>query len=328
MDNIGVQEPPNDPMIYNRRQADGNFRSLTGFFFPEDTKESNVKTGDVLRAMLTENTGIQFMDSGGAYGRAWQQNKGRDFDTEPAATLTVEEGFIDIRRSTYHFLNECLEFDEAMDERFQAFNRAQDPGDQIPWLALMEEFTDSLDATGVYGEGSPLTINTYNHDSLLDQVIQYTYFELDEQGYVLLQIHGGCDVRGGYTAPKAFRCNIESSPSIFSDGEAQITCKGEESHRWYVQEGSWETDHYKSADARFLTEFPIIADEFPIIGDTPKGEESITIWRNAKGIECPEPRYHRVRREGKIAEGVAFGVIWQDSTGVHCPLCGEVLEVW
>ena len=30
------QEPPDDPMIYNRRQADGTFRSLAGFWERDD----------------------------------------------------------------------------------------------------------------------------------------------------------------------------------------------------------------------------------------------------------------------------------------------------
>lgn len=35
---FGIQEPPNNPMIYNRRQVDGAFRSLAGFWKrePED----------------------------------------------------------------------------------------------------------------------------------------------------------------------------------------------------------------------------------------------------------------------------------------------------
>lgn len=34
---LGVQEPPADPMIYNRRQPDGTFRSIRGFFIrPRD----------------------------------------------------------------------------------------------------------------------------------------------------------------------------------------------------------------------------------------------------------------------------------------------------
>jgi len=248
------------------------------------------KTADTLKAMLTENTGIHMLDSGGAYERSWQQNAKRDFAAEPAATITVEEGYIDIRRSTYHFLNECLEFDEAMTLGFEQFCKGIEVRSEhrAAWLTLMEEFVESINAKGIYGEGPPIVTNTYNHDSLLDQVIQYVYFELDEQGYVLLQIHGGCDVRGGYTAPRAFRCNIESSPSIFDDGEALITCRNSE-HRWYYSQGGWDVGHYEDEDNRTLDKFPIIT-----------------------GIRS------------KITEEV----LWQDAQGGHCPLCGEVLEVW
>ena len=255
------------------------------------------KTAQVLKAMLVENTGTHMLDSGGAYGRSWQQNAGRDFDAEPAATISVEEGYIDIKRSTFHFLKECLEFDESMNGRFYKFCKSED--NLLPWLLLMETFART-GGTGIYGEGKPMTANTYNHDSLVDQILQYIYFELDEQGYVLLQIHGGCDARGGYTAPKAFRCNIEDSPSIFSDGDATITWKGgDEYHRWYYSESSWEVDHYESADARFLTEFPIVDSS------------------------------HKVLKKGKEVFGDAIvRILWQDAEGVHCPLCGGVLEVW
>ena len=148
--------------------------------------------------------------------------------------------------------------------------------------------------TGIYGEGDPVTVNTYNHDSLVDQILQYTYFEIEEQGYVLLQIHGGCDARGGYTAPKAFRCNIEGSPSIFDDGEATITCKGGD-HRWYYSGGDWDTDHYEDKDERELDEFPIVK----------------------------ETAYHQVYEHDRVPK-----VLWQDAEGVHCPLCGGILEVW
>jgi len=33
---LGPQEPPNDPMVYNRRQADGTFRPLTDFWERDD----------------------------------------------------------------------------------------------------------------------------------------------------------------------------------------------------------------------------------------------------------------------------------------------------
>ena len=258
------------------------------------------KTATVLKAMLVENTGTHMLDSGGASGRAWQQNQDRDFEAEPAATISVEEGYIDIRRSTFHFLKECLEFDQAMTEQLYDFAKAEDADERAPWLILMEMFVEEgVEATGIYGEGKPQTVNTYNHESLLREVLQYSYFEIDEQDYVLLQL--GCDLHEAYTVPKAFRCNIEDSPSIFSDGDATIICKGGD-HRWYVQEGSWDTDHEDDAETRGLDKFPIIADE---------------------------AEYHRVCDEAKIPEDCRiFGRIWQDAEGVHCPLCGGILEVW
>jgi hypothetical protein len=48
--------------------------------------------------------------------------------------------------------------------------------------------------------------NTYNWESDLSQTIQYNYLELQGDCYVLLQIHNGADVRGGYTKTKLFKC--------------------------------------------------------------------------------------------------------------------------
>jgi len=53
-------------------------------------------------------------------------------------------------------------------------------------------------------------VNTYNGESMLSQVLQYTsLYHPDEGYYILLQIHGGCDVRGGYTDAKLFRLDSE-----------------------------------------------------------------------------------------------------------------------
>ena len=47
---------------------------------------------NVIASMMTENTGTHFLDSGGAYGRNWQRNKGLTVDAlkaMPSATLEV-----------------------------------------------------------------------------------------------------------------------------------------------------------------------------------------------------------------------------------------------
>jgi len=46
-----------------------------------------------IAAMMTENTGTNMLDSGGAYGRNWQRNAGmtcNDFDAMPAAILEID----------------------------------------------------------------------------------------------------------------------------------------------------------------------------------------------------------------------------------------------
>ena len=47
------------------------------------------KTADVIISMLKENTGAHFLDSGGAYGRNWERNQARDFESEPACRVDV-----------------------------------------------------------------------------------------------------------------------------------------------------------------------------------------------------------------------------------------------
>jgi len=51
------------------------------------------------------------------------------------------------------------------------------------------------------------TFNTYNCDSDLDQVLQGTWIRLNDEQYLVLQVHNGADVRGGYTDAKLFKPN-------------------------------------------------------------------------------------------------------------------------
>jgi hypothetical protein len=48
------------------------------------------------------------------------------------------------------------------------------------------------------------TYNSYNWETFLDTVVQWVEFEYDNTNYVLLQVHGGADVRGGYTRARVF----------------------------------------------------------------------------------------------------------------------------
>lgn len=235
---------------------------------------SNDTTKEVLREMLTENTGRALCDSGDAYGRHWQRNQGRDFEADPPTDLHFDvygdrEPELSLTHSVYHWLAAKLTFNQDLDDLFNWWIKHAQADKDTPWLATAEEFVGWLgknecpcqkselpngrpcdecqrreefiggDVGGIYGDGDPVVINTYNGEDLLSQTIQYVYFEVEGQGgYVLLQIHGGCDARGGYTKPRAFEVNEELG--IMDNARAYLSCAGQEvqihrcaaGHRW------------------------------------------------------------------------------------------------
>lgn len=243
------------------------------------------KTDEVLLAMLRENTGRHFLDSGDGYGRHHERNQSRDLEGEPASVLSFKYGEISVTHSVFHWLRDRLEIDEEADDAFHGpFRDECDPDGDKSWAELREDFPawfarwrsrgdsasgcDACDdrdkgcsacsghgiaptdeglyqATGIYGDGKPITVNSYNEENLLDQVILFAYFELRSgtgrggriASYVVLQIHGGCDVRGGYTRPRVFVIDVDDELAIFDFRRATIFCSGDEAHWWSTDDG-------------------------------------------------------------------------------------------
>lgn len=173
-----------------------------------------MSTATIVTGMLQENTGRHFLDSGDAYGRNWQRNQGRVFEGTAPATLSFRDGFIEVTYSLFHWLTDKLDFDAEMQALYDE-HAAAHPDEHD--LANMNSFAEYLTEND-HGEYTEiLTDNSYNHECNLSQTIQYTVVATDEDGsaaivlldgsdaIVLLQVHGGADVRGGYTAPKVFR---------------------------------------------------------------------------------------------------------------------------
>lgn len=173
---------------------------------PENVADDLSPTKKAVIEMLVENTGVHMLDSGGAYGRAWQRNRAvTNWDDMPDIRIEVwnaERCQFNVYKSTYHFLVDHLTFDdEAMrlTEWFKAWSGMGDMKDK-PWIRCMEKFHESLvDADGGW------SMNTYDSESSLDQVLQYVSFNWNGEDWLILQIHGGCDIRGGYTEPKIFK---------------------------------------------------------------------------------------------------------------------------
>lgn len=210
-----------------------------------------------IAAMLTENTGTHFLDSGGANGRAWQQNAGKivdDFRAKPSATAEIYirewkgQPSVEVLPcvDVFHLLTGgALELDDLCHE-FNAMPVEDWDGDyygvSIGGWGWLNKYMFLRSGDG---------FNTYNWSANHSQVMQGQELtresEYGDEKYLLLQIHGGADVRGGYTDAKLFKLsdfaefyNVITEDCSFSDegGEVPISWHGE----WINSDGGSADD--------------------------------------------------------------------------------------
>jgi len=177
------------------------------------TQKTTSNVEDLIFSMLTENTGTHMCDSGGDNGRMWQRNEDKclqDFAGEPEELYQYDPKYNEIHRtvSVFHYLTHNLEVDDI------AFNFNELNTKPKDWDA--DTKTDiyiygvSSDAWQDLTEFNEVDVqrswNTYNGDSDLSQILQGANLTINNDHYVLIQIHGGADARGGYTDAKLFKC--------------------------------------------------------------------------------------------------------------------------
>ena len=214
-----------------------------------------MKAKHLIHTLLVTNTGKHFLDSGGAYGRHWEKNQGlslEDFENSPSAYLEIyrweRDGKVSYdfspTISLFHHLTQSLECDEICED-FNALPVA-DWGSEF--YGVSEEGEEWLKGRGFSPEGD--AFNSYNWSANFTQTIQGQFLDLDGEKYCLLQIHGGCDVRGGYTDAKLFKIKSGETYSVLMedcgfcvetpDGESlSLTWTGSE---WINSEGTTPTD--------------------------------------------------------------------------------------
>lgn len=167
------------------------------------------ETEQTIVDMLQENTGAHILDSGGAYGRAWQRNrKIKDFKALPELHVKISQQWgIELNIDIFKYLTNFLELTDTA-KQFQAEFEAYKNAHPDNWeLTCMEEFADLKNSEDTHNHTAT---NTYNYENALAGTLQYVLFSMDEYAddtYIILQIHGGCDVRGGYTDAKIFKVN-------------------------------------------------------------------------------------------------------------------------
>jgi len=185
------------------------------------------RTKRALARMLTEDCGASILDSGGAYGRHWQRNQAQPIWEQPETTLSAHvyngRASLDVTHNVFHWLAQCLEYDRRLTKKLRKLGRDQD----LYGLELAKAFPEYLAERGHDVDSDVWTVNTYNGEDLLSQVLQYVSFTCDGTRYVALQIHGGADVRGGYSEPAVFVAS-EDSHTIDDNARAGIVPDWEE----------------------------------------------------------------------------------------------------
>ena len=204
-------------------------------------------------------------------------------------------------------------------------------------MKLLEEEAEENGSPigGIYGDGEPITVNTYNHESLLSQTIQYTYWEDEDGGHVLLQIHGGADVRGGYTRPVIFDVSDSASElAMFDDADAHIYCT--DTHAVKDQlvipgvEGTGSNGRYVYDEATKRGVFKKDKPEFDAGSCGMSWDTRGGYWENGDNDveidKCDIVKYDDELEDGSEPKP-GDGYIFVDEDGVpHCPTCGSPLE--
>lgn len=212
----------------------------------EDKPKDYTKTQSALHDMLTENTGVAMMDSGGAYGRHWQTNRSiNDFrELDAVLVSSWSKGDYCISKNIFHVLDNICTYEPAKTKEFLRLSNRGELKDAY-WIECMEAYAKNNNDQSYYLTESkePQTENSYNSDNCLSQTIQFTPYAMNNQSYIILQIHGGADVRGGYSDPKIFSCELDELFIAYHDLWASCKCLDADSqnggYTWSEEIESW-----------------------------------------------------------------------------------------
>lgn len=195
--------------VFSRHETEKAERENPKPQLPKDYREIE----KIIHEMLIENTGAHILDSGGLYGRHWERNrKIIDFRETSILEVTVwDDGIVEVLINVFHFLTKTLDRDETcekLEKELYEFAETPENYDKT-WEEIIRKFAKILEKRGfeIWGFW-----NTYGTDyDLLSQVLQgMTFYDMENDSiYIILQIHNGCDVRGGYTNPRVFKLAVD-----------------------------------------------------------------------------------------------------------------------
>lgn len=174
-----------------------------------------IEIGNVVDNLLKEPIAHHLCDSGGAYGYIYERNQEEGYlkGLNPVEEYTDDknqERTLEITIPVYDYLKYNLEKDEETVElQKELFERFKQNGFEPYEIFCVSNWLKSPEGEAFGIEGTGFTsldyTNTYNSDEYISQTLLYVCFRIDGEDYTLLEVHNGCDVRSGYTAPQLFK---------------------------------------------------------------------------------------------------------------------------
>jgi hypothetical protein len=177
----------------------------------------------VIRSQLLEDTGKHMLDSGDAYGRHWQQNRKNPPHEQPE--YRVEDEYVvhnlyhymmrQLRRTSHSVIIEKALYEFAYSDEYERkswnvciadFIEQSHNFEYMPRDVLDEDELRTFAYMVEDFDTDVIHWNTYNQENhMLSQDIQCVSLDGLHGEHVIVQVHNGCDIRGGYTAPRVYR---------------------------------------------------------------------------------------------------------------------------
>ena len=219
----------------------------------------------LLSEMMIEDTGRALCDSGDIYGRGFERNQKCHPSTQPDVEIDYDGEYFIV--NTYKWLaSRCL----SLDKTCEIFNDLNDEGEYADDYIHSKSKEDITFACRLR-EGAReylqdrmsdyvYEFDTYNSDYCVTDDADLVFLDLyDEDGYtnryVLISIHLGCDIRGGWGTVRMFRVDEDFAlPSVSGTLEREDGTHWVDNREYGYKLSFWDSEDSDAVDYDYRKE--------------------------------------------------------------------------
>lgn len=175
----------------------------------------------------------------GLYGEEWQVGDPREI---PTLLVEVQKDEVVVTYNLFPFLVNFLRMTEESEEMQKQFMEFcyQEGVESEHWCTCIDEFIKKLGDEGKLWEYEEE--NTYKYETILSGAIQYSIIRIVDGGeFIILQIHGGGDMRSGYSDPYIFDIG---DTEYFKMAMVSLSCQCRKCNMsWYSDDAGYHWEY-------------------------------------------------------------------------------------